>query len=50
MMVEDAAVGISGARAISMKTLAVMPENKAGADWCLPSTAELPAFLAKMFR
>ena len=50
MMVEDAAAGIAGARAISMKTLAVMPENKAGADWCLPSTAELPAFLAKMFR
>lgn len=50
MMIEDAAAGIAGARAISMKTLAVMPENKAKADYCLKSTAELPDFLKKMFR
>ena len=50
MMVEDSVAGISGARAISMKTLALMAENKAKADWCLPSTAELPDFLANMFR
>jgi len=41
IMVEDSVAGISGAKALSMKTLAIMKENAANADYCIPSTSEL---------
>lgn len=41
MMVEDSESGIKGAKALSMLTLAVMHENKADADVCVPSTASI---------
>ena len=50
LMVEDAVAGIEGARAVSMLTLAVMAENAAGADRCVPSTAFLPQTLSEMVR
>lgn len=38
VMVEDSVAGIKGAKAVSMLTLAIMAENAAGADRCVPST------------
>ena len=38
MMVEDSVSGINGAKALSMKTVAIMNENNANADYCLKST------------
>ena len=40
-MVEDSVFGINGAKALSMKTIAIMNENKANADVCISSTKEL---------
>ena len=41
VMVEDSEAGIRGAKALSMLTLAVMAENRAGADVCVTRTGEL---------
>lgn len=48
VMVEDSAAGIAGAKAISMKTLAIMPENTAQADYCVSAAAGLPDMLRKI--
>ena len=40
-MVEDSVSGINGAKALSMKTIAVMKENKANADYCIDNTSKL---------
>ena len=40
-MVEDSSAGILGAKALSMKTVAIMKENVAGANVCISSTKEL---------
>lgn len=40
-MVEDSVAGITGAKNLAMKTLAIMKENAAGADICIGSTKEL---------
>jgi len=41
VMIEDSVSGINGAKALSMKTIAIMKENKANATVCLPSTEGL---------
>ena len=41
LMVEDSVSGIEGAKALSMKTLAIMNENKAKADVCINSSDKL---------
>ena len=41
VMVEDSVSGINGAKALSMKTIAVMKENSANADFCINSTSKL---------
>ena len=48
MMVEDSVAGITGAKAVSMKTLAIMARNTAGADKCVPSTAGVQCAVAEM--
>ena len=40
-MVEDSVSGINGAKALSMKTIAVMKENYANADYCIDNTSKL---------
>ena len=40
-MVEDSSSGIQGAKALSMKTIAIMKENVANADFCVDSTDKL---------
>ena len=45
MMIEDSVSGINGAKALSMKTVAIMSENSAHADYCLNSTEELTNIL-----
>ena len=40
-MVEDSVSGINGAKALSMKTIAIMKENKANADYCIDNTSKL---------
>lgn len=45
VMVEDSEAGISGAKALSMLTVAVADENRAGADVCIGSTDSLTAAL-----
>lgn len=49
VMVEDSEAGISGARALSFMSLAIMRENKAGADVCIESTAQLPEAMESFF-
>lgn len=41
MMVEDSEAGIKGAKALSLKTIAIMKENIANADYCFYSTDAL---------
>ena len=41
VMVEDSIAGIQGAKALSMKTIAIMDENKANADICIDSSDKL---------
>ena len=48
VMVEDSEAGIRGAKALSMLTLAIMPENKADADVRISHTGELPASVPAM--
>ena len=40
-MVEDSVSGINGAKALSMKTIAIMKENYANADYCIDDTSKL---------
>ena len=40
-MVEDSAAGIEGAKKLLLKTFAIMKENTADADICVPSAKEL---------
>ena len=40
-MVEDSVSGINGAKALSMKTIAIMKQNNANADFCIDSTSKL---------
>lgn len=49
VMVEDSEAGIAGAKALSMGTVAVMNENRAVADVCVSSTAEIAGALEKLF-
>jgi len=41
VMVEDSIAGIEGAKALSMKTLAIMKDNTPNADICIDTTAKL---------
>ena len=41
VMVEDSVAGIEGAKKQLLKTFAIMKENTAGADICVPSTKDL---------
>ena len=45
VMVEDSISGINGAKALSMKTIAIMEDNKANANVCLDTTAKLKDIL-----
>lgn len=47
-MVEDSVSGINGAKALSMKTIAVMEVNKANADYCIDSTSKLIEIIDKI--
>lgn len=47
-MVEDSESGIEGAKALSMKTISIMKENIADADYCISSTCELINILTKI--
>ena len=47
-MVEDSVSGINGAKALSMKTIAIMKENKANADYCLDNTRNLIDVIEKI--
>lgn len=49
IMVEDSAAGISGAKALSMGTVAVMTENRAGADICVGDTSGIKDALFSLF-
>ena len=41
VMVEDSISGINGAKALSMKTIAIMKHNDANADFCIDTTSKL---------
>lgn len=45
VMVEDSEAGLCGARSLSMLTLAVMRENVASADVCVPATTDIETTL-----
>ena len=49
VMVEDSEAGIKGAKALSLFSLAIMQENKAGADVCIDSTAKLASAIQTFF-
>lgn len=47
-MIEDSVSGIEGAKSLSMKTIAIMKDNVANADFCINSTNKLLEIIDKL--